>query len=154
MYQPCTAYFQKSETTWNNKTSRLDVFPSLTFGCSFPLQEKNKRKLVYTIYVAPKSTKQTIKNKTAKKIHRHLSPGKLAKILDSSVKVSNLSWTLRPKNDPIFAAVVQGAALLLGVRQWPLPGDPVEHEPPVDRWGRGQFKGLVTTWVSGICGVG
>ena len=60
MYQPCTAHFQKSETTWNNKSSRLDLFPSLTFGCSFPLQEKNKRKRVYTIYVAPNSTKQTI----------------------------------------------------------------------------------------------
>lgn len=83
MYQPCTAYFQKSETTWNTQSSRLDLFPSLTFGCSFPLQEKKQEKTcIYCIYIAKKSTKQTIKTTQPTKKYRHLSPWKFAKILD------------------------------------------------------------------------
>ena len=85
MYQPCTAYFQKSETTWNTQSSRLDLFPSLTFGCSFsPQEKKHEKTCIYCIYYIRRTkihTTNHIYHKTANKNYRHFSPGKFAKIL-------------------------------------------------------------------------
>ena len=153
-----SAMYSPLSEKWNNLkqqefTARFVPFFDLWMLLPTP-RKKQEKTCIYYIRRTKLHKTNHIYHKTANKKYRHLSTGKLAKILDSRVKVYNLSWNLRPKNDSILQRLskaqlyssVSGNGLYRAIL--------LNMNLPLIAEEGGQFKGLVTTWVSGICGVG